>query len=232
MRPAGSRGSAARRRVARSDAGRATPRSCAARCRDRSGRSRKSRRIVPTYRRYHRPSSRLSAFRDIRMARSQVVDHSDGMMKLQFNPWGTGRRCDQRHWSAGDYSRRLLSLAPSRASSRDGMRVGAVHPVRAYRDRGFESGFLQRGVYCELDSRLPAAARPDCDRLHVRSGSCSNHSVRRRRRGRGNRRRSYAGQDWRPDCRFVSSALVWLAKVTPTSLGVALVSRVCPKTST
>jgi len=100
------------------------------------------------------------------------------------------------------------------------------------RDRGFESVSLQRGVYCELDSRLPAVARPDCDRLHVRSGSCSNHSVRRRRRGRGNRRKSHAGQDWRPDCRFVSSALVWLAKVTPTSLGVALVSRVCPKTST
>jgi hypothetical protein len=35
---------------------------------DGSGSSRKSRRIVPTYRRYHRPSSRLSAFRDIRMA--------------------------------------------------------------------------------------------------------------------------------------------------------------------
>ena len=38
------------------------------------------------------------------------------------------------------------------------MRVGAVHPVRAYRDRGFESGFLQRRVSCEPDF-LPLNSR-------------------------------------------------------------------------
>jgi hypothetical protein len=34
-------------------------------------------------------------------------------------------------------------------------------------------------------------------------------AVRRRRRGCSDRRRSYSGQNWRPDCRLLSSALVW-----------------------
>src|SRR5580704_6510703 len=34
-------------------------------------------------------------------------------------------------------------------------------------------------------------------------------AVRRRRRGRSDRRRSYSGQNRRPDCRMLSSALVW-----------------------
>src|SRR5260370_31822215 len=40
-------------------------------------------------------------------------------------------------------------------------------------------------------------------------------AVRRRRRGRSNRRRSYAGQNWRPDCWLFPSALVWRATQTP-----------------
>jgi hypothetical protein len=39
------------------------------------------------------------------------------------------------------------------------MRVGAVHPVRAYRDRGFESGFLQRPVIAARYSEVARLMR-------------------------------------------------------------------------
>src|SRR5258708_2220581 len=112
---------------------------------------------------------------------------------------GTGgvSRLERRRWSDGialsaswrvpgvraDRRQRYTMLLPwlavrggrdhPRASSRDGMRVGAVHPVRAYRDRGFESGFLQRGVWCEphfLDQGGPLGFAPRASRRDRRLG--------------------------------------------------------------
>jgi hypothetical protein len=37
------------------------------------------------------------------------------------------------------------------------------------------------------------------------------------RRGRSDRRRSDSGQNWRPDCRLLSSALVWRTDPSPTT---------------
>src|SRR5690348_10766142 len=45
--------------------------------------------------------------------------------------------------------------------------------------------------------------------LMVLKGGGRSAAVRRRRRGRSDRRRSHSGQNWRPDCRLLSSAMVW-----------------------